>query len=145
MLLCLAILGTPTQAKAHNGLDMSRKKYGAIMPDAYYDLIAQMETGITGDDWSYNSRSYTSALGIHKQTAYRWSGHRNLNKLSKREIIRVADRIAFAGWQRPDGEFVWPVGPFGWGTVRHSKLLRAYICASPHWRTKPYKKRACHG
>ena len=83
----------PTVAHAGTDLDLSRRKYGAIMADAYYDQIAQCETGLTLDK-PYASRIYTSPLGIHRGTAHRWSGKRDLTGLTPRQIVRIADRIA---------------------------------------------------
>lgn len=121
-------------------LDMSRRKYGAILPDAYYDGLAHCETGQPLGQ-HYNTRSYTSSLGINKQTAARWSGRRNLNGLRPRQLVRIADRIAFSGWDNPrTGEHVWRVGPWGWGCVRRSPTLQAYICASHHPKVQRWKR-----
>lgn len=128
-------------AYAHTTLDWSRKKYGAIMPDAYYDTIAQCETGT---NWQHSTHSYTGGLGIYRGTAQRWSGRRNLAQLTPRQQIRIADRIAFSGWTNPAGEYVWPVGPFGWGTVRHGcGHTLQYLCQSHHRRVQRYRARAC--
>ena len=134
-----------TPVKAHDGLDMSRKKYGAIMADAYYDLIAELETGITDTNWNYSTQTYTSALGINRATAYQWSGRRSLANMTPRQVVRIADRIAFSGWTNTHGEYVYPVGPFGWGTVRHSPTLLRYLCKSTHPRVQRWRARACHG
>ena len=127
--------------------DWSRKKYGAIMPDAYYDQVSRCETSLpmgapfkAGDKHS----NYTSSMGIHKRTALRWSGSTNLNKLTARQLSRVADRIAFAGWTNRAGEYVWPVGPFGWATVRHGCGDTLYfLCHSTHHRVQKWRARAC--
>ena len=134
---------TPTVAHAGTDLDLSRRKYGAIMADAYYDQVAKCETNLTLDK-PYSSRSYTSPLGIHRGTAHRWSGKRDLTGLTPRQIVRIADRIAFSGWTNKAGVYVWPVGPFGWGTVRHGcgQTLR-YLCKSTHKRVQKYRARAC--
>lgn len=137
---------TPAQARDY-GLDWSRAKYGAIMPDAYYDQIGICETSLQlgqpfkpGDKHS----NYTSAMGIHKRTALRWSGRSNLNNLTPRQLVRVADRIAFSGWTNRAGEYVYPVGPFGWATVRHGcKDLLTYVCHARHHRVQKYRDRAC--
>lgn len=135
----------PAYAKDH-GLDWSRRKYGAIMPDAYYEQISRCETGLTmGAPYrEHRYSSYTSSMGIHKQTALRWSGKRNLNHLTARQLTRVADRIAFAGWTNHAGEYVWPVGPFGWSTVRRGcGQTLGYLCKSGHKRVQKYRARAC--
>ena len=133
---------TPT-AHAHSNLDWTRRHYSGIMPDAYYDQIAQCETGLTLDK-PYGSRTYTSPLGVHRQTAYRWSGRRDLAGLTPRQLVRIADRIAFAGWTNHAGEYVYPVGPFGWGTVRHGcGHTLQYLCQSHHRRVQRWRARAC--
>lgn len=140
-------LSTPRQSPSHREVDWSRKKYGAIMPDAYYEQISICETGLplgspfkAGDKHS----NYTSSMGIHKRTALRWSGSTNLNRLTARQLTRVADRIAFAGWTNRAGEYVWPVGPFGWSTVRNGcgNTLH-YLCHATHKRVQKYRARAC--
>ena len=115
------------------------------MPDDYYDTIAQLETGITGTNWNYSARNYTSALGINRATARRWAGRPSLAGMTPRQVVRIADRIAFSGWTNKQGEYVWPVGPFGWATVRHSSKLLRYLCKSTHPRVVKYHGRACHG
>ena len=126
-------------ANAHS-LDWSRRQYGAIMPDAYYNALARCETG---SDWQHSTRSYTGGLGIYRGTAHRWSGHRNLAGLTPRQQVRIADRIAFSGWERPGREKVWPVGPFGWGCVKKSPTLLHYLCKSNHKRVQKHRARAC--
>ena len=130
-----------TPAHAGTDLDLSRRKYGAIMADAYYDGLAQCETNST---WTHSTRSYTGGLGIYRGTAHRWSGRRNLATLTPRQQVRIADRIAFSGWTNKAGEYVAPVGPFGWGAVRNGcgKMLR-YLCQSRHKRVQKYRARAC--
>jgi len=132
----------PTTAHAHDTtLDYSRKQYGAIMPDAYYHDLGRCETN---SNLQHSTRSYTGIFGIYRGTAQRWAGRRDLTNLTMRQQIRVADRIAFAGWERPGKPKVWPVGPFGWGAVRSGcgKLLE-HICHARHPRVQRYKTRAC--
>ena len=129
---------TPT-AHAY-GLDLSRAKYGAIMADAYYDGLAQCETG---GNWAHSTRSYTGGLGLFRPTARRWSGKRDVAGLTPRQQVRIADRIAFSGWTNRAGEYVWPVGPFGWGCVKKTPRLLAYPCQSKHPRVQKHRARAC--
>lgn len=140
-------LSTARQSPSHREVDWSRKKYGAIMPDAYYEQISICESGLPlGTPFKAGNKHsrYTSSMGIFKRTALRWSGSTNLNKLTARQLTRVADRIAFAGWTNRAGEYVWPVGPFGWTTVRNGcgDTLH-YICHSKHRRVQKYRARAC--
>ena len=141
--LSLSLLTLAAPAQAHHSsppVDMSRKKYGAIMPDAYYETLAWCETRKQIGEY-HNTRNYTSAFGIAKGTAHRWSGKRNLNRLTPRQLIRVADRIAFSGWDRPDGTHVWRVGPWGWGVVKSNcNNLQAYICWSTHPKVQKWKR-----
>lgn len=131
---------TVAPAHAHD-LDMSRKEFGAIMPDAYYHQLGRCETG---HQLRHSTRSYTGIFGIHRQTAWAYSGKRDISKLTMRQQIRIADRIAFSGYQRRDGRFQHPVGPFGWGAVRNgcSNLLD-YICNATHKRVQKHRARAC--
>lgn len=127
---------------SHGGphVDMSRKKYGAILPDAYYENLSYCESGKPLGAY-HHTRTYTSSLGIAQRTAARWSGKRNLTKLTPRQLIRVADRIAFSGWDRPDGEHVWRVGPWGWGALkRNCRNLQVYICKSTHPKVQKWKR-----
>jgi hypothetical protein len=131
---------TATGRKAH-------AKYGAILPDAYYDGLATCETGTRSKDgkgsvpnWKHSTRSYTGGLGIYRGTAHRWSGRRDLSKLTPKQQVRIADRIAFTGWTRPDGEHVWRVGPWGWGCLKQRASLQAFICASKHRDVQKWKR-----
>ena len=141
--ICAGTIAPAGQVAAHHKtppVDMSRKKYGAIMPDAYYENLAWCETRKKIGEY-HNTRNYTSSFGIAKGTAWRWSGKRNLNKLTPRQLIRVADRIAFSGWDRPDGEHVWRVGPWGWSVVKQNcNNLQAYICWSNHPKVQKWKR-----
>lgn len=139
-ILSLSTLSLAAPAQAHPHVDMSRKKYGAILPDAYYENLSYCESGKPLGAY-HNTRSYTSSLGIYKGTAARWSGKRNLNRLTPRQLIRIADRIAFSGWDRPDGVHVWRVGPWGWGALkRNCRDLQAYICQSTHPKVQRWKR-----
>ena len=128
---------------------MSRRVYGAILPDGYYQSLAICESGTRGSTpWNqYQTKTYTSALGIARGTWRRWApgSWPSAKNRTNRQIIRVADAIAFSGRTLNDGTFRHPVGPFGWGCVRHSANLRSYICRSNHPKVQRWKGRACHG
>ena len=126
---------TPTPT--HHPLDLSRRKYGAILPDAYYDRLAMCETG---GNWNHATRSYTGGLGIHRQTFRRWSRYTSARGLTPRQQVRVADAIAFSGYTTRTGEHVWRVGPWGWGCVKQNAVLQAYICASGHPKVQRWKR-----
>lgn len=152
MLTTIGVLGLlmpTTQAQAHNTLDQSRKVYGAIMADNYYRLLALCETGTTDPTpWStYQTKTYTSSLGIARGTWRRWAPGTwpSAKHRTNRQIIRVADAIAFSGRTLDDGTYRHPVGPFGWGCVRNSPTLKQYICQSNHPKVQRWKGRACHG
>ena len=133
------LIATTTPAEAHHGkLETSRKKYGAILPDAYYDGLAQCETG---GDWNHGTLNYTGGLGIARGTAWRWSGHRNIAKFTPRKQVEIADRIAFKGWDNPKtGTHKWRVGPWGWGCLKMKPELQRYICASNHKLVARWKR-----
>jgi hypothetical protein len=117
--------------------ETSRRKYGAILPDKYYDTLAQCETG---SNWNHNTRSYTGGLGIYKPTFRRWSKYNSARGLTPRQQVRVADAIAFSGYTTRAGEHVWRVGPWGWGCVRHSPTLQGFICRSNHPKVQRWKR-----
>jgi len=141
----MILLTVPTAAAAHhNNLDYSRKKYGAIMPDAYYDDLGRCETGGINGNLQHSTKSYTGAFGLYRGTAWRWSGYRDVTHLTRRQQIRIADRIAFSGWERPGKPKVWNVGPFGWGAVRSGcGQLLEHLCHARHKRVQRYRGRAC--
>ena len=136
---------TATSVSAHSDhtLDTSRDKYHGVLGDDYYDDIARCETNTKLGE-PYGTKSYTSPLGINRGTAYRWSGKRNLNGLTAQEVVKIADRIAFLGWTNPAGEYVYPVGPYGWGTVRHGcGDTLEHICKSKKKSVQKYRERGC--
>ena len=134
---------TPAEAHAQD-LDMSRDKYGAIMPDRFYDDLGRCETGHKIGNLQHSTRSYTGAYGLYRGTAARWGGGRDVTGLTRRQQIRIVDRISFAGWERPGHAKVWPVGPFGFGSVRNGcGQLLEFICHATHKRVQRYRARAC--
>jgi hypothetical protein len=60
--------------------------------------------------------------------------------LTPRQQVRVADAIAFSGYVTRSGELVWRVGPWGWGCVKRTPILQAYICASNHPKVRRWKR-----
>jgi hypothetical protein len=136
-LLLPTVLAEPVAAH-HTKLETSRKKYKAILPDAYYDGLATCETGL---DWKHGTLNYTGALGIARGTAWRWSGHRDIAKFSPRKQVEIADRIAFRGWDNPKtGQHKWRVGPWGWACLKMKPELQRYICASNHRLVQRWKR-----
>jgi hypothetical protein len=142
-IMCIAlaaVLLTPAEASAHG---TTHKEFRGVMPDSYYLSLATCETGLPGTNkpnWKHSTRSYTGGLGIHRGTAARWSGKRDLAKLTPRQQVAIADRIAFKGWTRPDGKHVWRVGPFGWGCLKQSPKLQKMICDSHHPLVSKWKR-----
>ena len=112
-------------------------KYHGVLPDAYYDQLAQCETG---GNWQHSTRSYTGGLGINRSTFRRWSDHSSAKGLSPRAQIKVADAIAFKSHINPDGTKVWRVGPWGFGCLRGQKHLQAFICQSRHTLVVRWKR-----
>lgn len=137
----ILLIGVASPAEAHHTkLEKSKEKYGAVLPDAYYDILATCETR---GNWQHKGHSYTGGLGIAKGTAYRWSGKRNLHKLTPQQQVEIADRIAFLGWMNPKKKvnpFKHPVGPYGWGCVKIRTTLQRYICASNHPKVQRWKR-----
>lgn len=134
---------TSVSAHPHSTLDTSRDKYHGVLGDDYYDDVARCETNTKLGE-PYGTKSYTSPLGINRGTAHRWSGKRNLNGLTAREVVKIADRIAFLGWTNPAGEYVYPVGPYGWAVVRSGcGNTLEHICKSKKKSVQKYRARGC--
>lgn len=114
-----------------------RIKYQGVLPDAYYDALAQCETGT---NWNHSTKSYTGAFGIYRGT-WRWfSTAPSAKGKTAREQVMVADRIAFKG-HTEKGVFRKAVGPWGWGCVKHHKYINKYICKSKVPIVQKYKRR----
>lgn len=141
MATLILTMAAPAQlANAHHTDQKTRKEFRGILPDAYYRHLAQCETG---GDWTHSTLNYTGGLGIARGTAARWSGRRKLERLTPRQQVEIADRIAFTGWTNKKGEHVWRVGPWGWGCLKQSTYLQGFICRSNHKLVKRWK-RNCH-
>lgn len=112
-------------------------RYDGILPDRYYDLLATCETG---RDWNHSTRSYTGGLGIYRGTWKRWSDSSSAKGKTPQYQVAVADKIAFLGHTEPNGEFVWAVGPYGWGCVKDSETLQGFICRSKHKVVQRWKR-----
>jgi hypothetical protein len=125
-------IATPVSAAAD-----PHEKYDGILPDAYYDGLAMCETG---GDWKHATKSYTGGLGINRGTFKRWSNHTSAKGMTPRQQVRVADAIAFRGHTEPNGEFVWRVGPWGWGCLKLRKSLQTFICKSRHTLVVKWKR-----
>ena len=112
-------------------------KYHGVLPDAYYDQLAQCETG---GNWQHSTRSYTGGLGINRQTWRTWSNSPSAKGKTPAQQVKVADAIAFKSHINPDGRKVWRVGPWGWGCLKGQKHLQAFICNSRHKDVQRWKR-----
>ncbi len=130
----------PSVALAKEPNPHSHKKYNAIMPDYFWDRVAQCETA---SNWQHSTRSYTGALGLYRQTAFNWSGRRDIGNLSPAKQVKIAERVAWKGWVNPKtGVKKWPVGPFGWGTIRNNCMgLKTSVCNSKHPLVRKFRHR----
>ena len=102
-------------------------KYHGVLPDRYYSLLAQCETG---GNWQHSTKSYTGGLGINRQTWRTWSDTPSAKGKTPAQQVKVADAIAFKSHINPDGRKVWRVGPWGFGCLKGQKHLQAFICQS---------------
>ena len=140
-----ALLLTAPPGRASAGLEPSairperrgHSHYDGVLPDKYYDLLARCETG---HNWAHSTRSYTGGLGIARGTWQRWSNSSSAKGKTPAQQVAVADNIAFLGFTESDGEFVWPVGPWGWGCVKKWKSLQSFICRSRHKAVQRWKR-----
>jgi hypothetical protein len=124
------LLFTPSVSHASD----THSKYKGVMVDDWYDRLARCETG---GNWKHSTRSYTGGLGIYRGTWQRWSNSSSAKGKTAMQQVQVADAIAFKGHTEPSGEYVYPVGVFGWGCVKNNAVLKAMICKS----NKPLVKR----
>lgn len=117
------------------------KSYGdeLVMPWRFYLRVARCETNST---WNLNSRGYTSGYGIAKGTWQRYSNSSNASRYTPLEQARIVDRIAWLGFTRDTGEYVWPVGPYGWAVIKSQNCmnLQQFICRSTHPKVKRWKR-----
>jgi len=117
------------------------KSYGdeLVMPWQWYKRLAQCETD---SRWHTSTRNYTSGYGIAKGTWRRYSNSSNADRYTPLEQARIVDRIAWLGHTEPDGEYVWPVGPYGWAVVKSQNCmnLQQFICRSTHPKVQRWKR-----
>ena len=133
-LTLITVLSVPAHASAAAD---PHGKYDGVLPDAYYDGMALCETN---SDWSHSTKTYTGGLGFNRRSFQRWSNHSSAKGMTPRQQVRVADALAFRGHTEPSGEFVWPVGPWGWGCLKQRKSLQAFICKSRHKDVQRWKR-----
>lgn len=124
-LTLIVSLAIPTSASAKN--------YGdeLVMPWRFYLRLAKCETD---SRWYKSTRNYTSGYGIYKKTWRRYSNSSTADRYTPLQQARIVDRIAFHGWTNPKGEYVWPVGPYGWAVIKYQNCmgLQQFICRSNH-------------
>lgn len=110
-----------------------------VMPWRFYKRLAQCETD---SRWHTSTRNYTSGYGIAKGTWRRYSNSSNANRYTPIQQARIVDRIAWLGHTEPNGEYVWPVGPYGWAVIKSQNCmnLQQFICRSPHPKVKHWKR-----
>jgi hypothetical protein len=111
-----------------------------VMPWRFYKRLAQCETD---SRWHTSTRNYTSGYGIAKGTWRRYSNSSNADRYTPIQQARIVDRIAWLGFTNDSGEYVYPVGPYGWAVIKYQNCmgLQGFICRSPHpkvQRTKRY-------
>lgn len=116
------------------------KSYGSelVMPWKFYRRLALCETAL---NVNHSTRSYTGMYGIYRGTWQRWSNSSSAKGKTPLEQARVVDNIAWLGHTNPDGTYKWPVGPWGWGTIRKNcQGLQGFICRSHHPKVQRWKR-----
>ena len=116
-----------------------------VMPWRFYARIAQCETGRDAKgkiDWHYKSRTYITGFGMTRRTFHRWSGKRTTKGMTHIDMAKIVDRVAFLGWTNPKGEYVWPVGPYGWAVIKYQNCmgLQKIVCDSRHPKVQRWKR-----
>lgn len=92
-------------------------------------LWKALATCETGFNLAHNQPSYISALGMSRGTFARWGG-RYADTKSWQRTMAIAERVAWYGYTTPKGEYVYPVGPWGWGCLRKHSYAHQVLCAS---------------
>jgi hypothetical protein len=111
--------------------EKSKEIEALVMPWRFYLRLAKCETD---SRWYESTRNYTSGYGIYKKTWRRYSNSSTADRYTPIQQARIVDRIAFHGWTNPKGEYVWPVGPYGWAVIKYQNCmgLQQFICRSKH-------------
>ena len=122
---------------AHAEPTIPNDKYWGVLPDDFYNKLAQCETG---SNWQHSTKSYTGGLGIYRGTWRHWSGSQSALGKSPKYQVKVADNIAFLGYTKK-GIYKPPVGPWGWGCVKNHKYISIYVCQSKNPVVKKYRRR----
>jgi len=135
-LTLILALSIPGVAKGLGTTD-THNKYKGVLPDAYYNQLAQCETG---GNWQHSTKSYTGGLGINRQTFRTWSNYNSAKGLTPAQQVKVADAIAFKSHVERSGRKVWRVGPWGWGCLKGQKHLQKFICQSRHKDVQRWKR-----
>ena len=109
-----------------------------VMPMEFYKRLSQCETA---GNVNHSTRSYTGAFGIYRRTWQQYSNHTSAKGMSFEDQAKVVDNIAFMGFTKK-GQYNWPVGPWGWGTIKRQNCmnLQGYICRSNHKKVQRWKR-----
>jgi hypothetical protein len=126
-------------------VEESKEPKALVMPWRFYARIAQCETGRDKNgkiDWHYKSRTYITGFGMTRQTFHRWSGKKTTKGMTHIDMAKIVDRVAFLGWTNPKGEYVWPVGPYGWAVIKYQNCmgLQKIVCDSRHPKVQRWKR-----
>lgn len=144
------LLATPARASGDSyDPHKSRRQFHGLMVDAFYLDLAHCETGYTKDRqpvWDAQSRNYTGAFGIYRQTWRNWAPAKwsSAKGRSPQEQVIVVDNIAWRGIKRSNGDYKYPVGPWGWGSIKNNcRGLQTYICKARHELVVRWRRNAC--
>lgn len=109
-----------------------------VMSWKFYHRLAKCETG---DNLNHSTLSYTSMFGIYRRTFQQYSNHSSAKNMDFWQQAKVVDNIAWLG-HTENGEYKWPVGPWGWGAVKQNCMgLQHFICQSKHPKVQRWKRR----
>jgi len=110
-----------------------------VMPWRFYLRVARCETN---SRWHTSTRNYTSGYGIALGTWRRYSNSSNADRYTPVEQARIVDRIAWLGHTEPSGEYIYPVGPYGWSVIKSQNCmnLQQFICRSSHPKVQRWKR-----
>jgi hypothetical protein len=120
-------------------VEVTKEIEALVMPWRFYKRLAKCETD---SRWYKSTRRYTSGYGIARGTWMRYSNSTTADRYTPVQQARIVDRIAFLGWTNPKGEYVWPVGPYGFAVIKQQNCmgLQQFICRAKHPKVQRWKR-----
>lgn len=101
----------------------------AVGDARFYMRLAKCETGA---NYAHSTLRYTSGFGVARGVWQKYSNSSDAARYTPRQQAMVVDRIAFLGFTTDTGEYIPPVGPWGFATIRVQNCLdlQGLLCSN---------------